>query len=68
MSPDVSPNIPECKCDRDDDSWVGEPVPMPLCPFHEKRLRHLSWETLASMLIDYEATLHWLTVHAGPVT
>lgn len=53
-----APNIPECTCDRKDDSWVGEPVDMPLCPYHEKRLRHLSWETLACIVIDYEAALH----------
>lgn len=58
VSPDLpAPNLPECSCDRDDDSWVGEPVEMPLCPLHEKRLRHLSWESLACLVIDYEAAL-----------
>jgi len=51
-----APNIEGCTCDRDDESWVGEPGPMPLCPKHEY-LRKLSWESLACMVIDYEATL-----------
>lgn len=60
-----APNVSECTCDRDDDSWVGEPVDMPLCPYHEKRLRHLSWESLACMVIDYEAALAALPEAAG---
>lgn len=51
-----APNVPDCTCDRDDDSWVGERA-MPLCPYHEDRLRHLSWESLACMVIDFEAAL-----------
>lgn len=51
------PNVPECTCDRDDDSWVGEGIEMPMCDYHEKRLRKLSWESLACIVIDYEAAL-----------
>jgi hypothetical protein len=53
-----APNVPGCTCDRDDDSWTDEPVEMPMCDYHEKRLRHLRWETLACLVIDYEAVIH----------
>ena len=52
----TAPNIPGCTCDRDDTSWVGEDVPMPLCSRHDW-LRKLSWESLACIAIDYEAAL-----------
>lgn len=54
-----APNVPGCTCNRNDDSWVGEDVPVSvwMCPYHLRRLEALSWATLACMVIDYEAAL-----------
>ena len=49
------PNVPECTCDRDDDE---DEAPRVFCDYHEARLRHLRWDTLACIVIDYEAVLH----------
>jgi predicted nucleic acid-binding Zn ribbon protein len=51
----VYPNVPECTCDRDDDE---DEAPRVFCDYHENRLRHLRWDTLACIVIDYEAVLH----------
>jgi predicted nucleic acid-binding Zn ribbon protein len=51
----VYPNVPECTCDRDDDE---DEAPRVFCAYHEDRLRHLRWDTLACIVIDYEAVLH----------
>lgn len=51
-------NVPGCTCDRDNEDTDE---PFPFCRLHEERLRRLRWETLALLVIDYEAVLHRIT-------
>jgi hypothetical protein len=50
-----SPNVPGCTCDRDNEDTEE---PFPFCDMHEERFRPLRRETLALLVIDYEAVLH----------
>ena len=51
----AAPNVPGCYCDRDDDS--NEDGPIRLCDMHEKALRPLRWDTLASAFVDFQAAV-----------
>ena len=54
--PTGAPNVPGCTCDRDDGSNPGGQIA--LCPMHVEALLHLRWDTLAAMVIDYQAAIH----------
>lgn len=56
-----APAIPGCTCDPD--SATDDDGNLVMCDLHEPMLRHLRWETLASLVIDYQAFMrHALAV------
>ncbi len=56
-----APAIPGCTCDPD--SATDDDGNLVMCDLHEPMLRHLRWETLASLVIDYHAFMrHALAV------
>ncbi len=56
-----APAIPGCTCDPD--SATDDDGNLVMCALHEPMLRHLRWETLASLVIDYQAFMrHALAV------